>query len=501
MALAAILIGGAYVYADRAVERYLRPAIVQLLEERMDGRVTLDALRVRVFPRLSVRGEGLTVRHAGRTDIPPLLTARTFTVDATARELWTRRVERVHLDGLEITIPPGRGREMPRPAPGLVGSIDGERVVIGEVVTERSLLTIMSRQAGKSPRVFELKRIRFENFTFDDPAPFEATLVNPAPAGDIAVVGSFGPWDGEVPGATPLSGSFTFDADLASIRGIGGALDAEGSFGGPLEYIRTHGKARSDDFSLSSGGGSFPLIVDYDAIVDGTNGDTILERVDGTLGQSAISARGAIIKVDGVVRGRQLSLEASARNGRLEDFLRLTTKVEQSPMTGLVNTTATLVIPPGPGEVMERMDLAGRFDVNEVRFTTDTIQDRIDELSRRGQGRPRDESIDDVASGLRGQFRLKDRRMSVQGMQFSVQGAQVHLDGSYNVATEALAFEGSLRLQARASRTQTGWRSIVLKVFDPFLDGDGAGTVIPISVTGSKDAPQFRADLKQALFR
>jgi hypothetical protein len=170
-------------------------------------------------------------------------------------------------------------------------------------------------------------------------------------------------------------------------------------------------------------------------------------------------------------------------------------------MSGLVKTTATLVIPPGPGEVMERIDLAGQFDVDEARFTSNTIQDRIDELSRRGQGKPKDESIDDVASGLRGRFQLKDRRLSVRGMQFRVQGAQVHLDGSYNVESEALDFQGTLRLQARASQTQTGWKSIVLKVFDPFLDGDGAGTVIPISVTGSKDTPQFRADLKQALFK
>jgi hypothetical protein len=390
---------------------------------------------------------------------------------------------------------------MPKPAPGVSGSIDGEDAVIGEIVTETSLLTIMSKRADKSPRVFQLKRIRFENFTFSQPAPFEATLVNPTPTGDIAVVGTFGPWDGDVPSATPISGSFTFNADLGSIRGIGGLLDAEGTFGGPLEYIKTRGKARSENFSLSSGGDSFPLAVEYNAIVDGTNGDTILERVDGMLGQSAITAKGAIVKVTGDVTGRQLSLETSAENGRLEDFLRLTTKVKESPMIGLVRTTATLVIPPGPGEVIERLDLEGQFEVDEVRFTSDTIQDRIDELSRRGQGRPRDESIDNVASDLRGRFQLKDQRMAVRGMQFRVQGAQVHLDGSYNVETEALDFLGSLRLQARASQTQTGWKSIVLKVFDPFLDAKGAGTVIPISVTGSKDAPQFRADLKKALFK
>jgi hypothetical protein len=58
-----------------------------------------------------------------------------------------------------------------------------------------------------------------------------------------------------------------------------------------------------------------------------------------------------------------------------------------------------------------------------------------------------------------------------------------------------------LRLQARASRTQTGWKSVVLKVFDPMLDGDGVGTVLPIMITGTKDHPQFGVDIKKAVLR
>ena len=66
--------GGAlavYVYADRMVERHLRPATIELLERRFDSKVELAGLSVRVLPSLSIRGEGLTLRHQGRTDIPP----------------------------------------------------------------------------------------------------------------------------------------------------------------------------------------------------------------------------------------------------------------------------------------------------------------------------------------------------------------------------------------------------------------------------------------------
>jgi hypothetical protein len=36
-------------------------------------------------------------------------------------------------------------------------------------------------------------------------------------------------------------------------------------------------------------------------------------------------------------------------------------------------------------------------------------------------------------------------------------------------------------------------------VFDPMLDAPGAGTVLPISITGTRNAPKFGADLKKAI--
>jgi hypothetical protein len=64
-----------------------------------------------------------------------------------------------------------------------------------------------------------------------------------------------------------------------------------------------------------------------------------------------------------------------------------------------------------------------------------------------------------------------------------------------------LNFKGELRLKAKASETQTGWKRLVLKIFDPLLDAPGAGTVLPISITGTKDAPKFSADIKKAILK
>lgn len=486
-----------YYYAEMLVERRLKPATVRLLEERFDSTVELESLSVAFTPALSVRAEGLTLRHRGRTDVPPLITMRALTISGALTELWARRVDRVHVEGLALVIPPRRSEDARSPADGFDGESD---IFIRELVADESLLSILSKRADKGPRVFQIRRLRFESFHFAEAIPFEAAITNPTPHGEIVAMGAFGPWVSSEPSLTPVEGTFLFDADLGTIKGIGGELHAEGDFTGPLDYIRTTGRTRTKGFHLSTGGATFPLSVDYVAIVDGTNGDTTLERVDGMLGTTRISASGAIVKVEGV-SGRRVTLDTRTRGGRLEDLIKLTTRVASAPMSGTVNAAARLDIPPGGAEVIERMDLDGSFSVAHARFTTATIQARVDELSRRGSGRPGDISIEEVASDMRGAFRLRDGRLRLRSLRFSVAGATVQLAGDYDIKRERLDFSGELRLQAKVSQTQSGWKRFVLKLFDPMLDGPGAGTVLPISITGTREQPKFAADIRRAIFQ
>ena len=501
IALVVVAAGGLVVrsMADDLIKRRLRPATIRLLEQRFNADVELARLDVRVFPTLGIEGGGLVLRHRERHDVPPLITIDRFTIEANVAELWSRHIDRVRVTGLHITIPPRRGKDMPKPRKG---SSDGQDpdVLIHELVADEGLLTITSKREGKDPRLFRLAHLRFEDLQFDKATAFEANLSNPVPEGIINTMGTFGPWDREEPSLTPIAGGFRFDADLGSIDGIGGELHAEGSFNGPLERIETEGRTKTRDFHLSTGGATFPLLVNYKAIVDGTDGDTILDSVEADLGQSHISAKGAIVKVEGV-KGRRISLDTRARRGRIEDFIRLTTRVKKSPMVGPVDVDAKLEIPPGTGEVLDRMHLAGSFVLASTRFTSQTIQDRIDELSRRGQGRPEDQGVDDVASGMRGTFQMSRGMLAVKSLTFQVEGAQVRLAGAYDVRRETLDFAGELRLKAKVSETQTGWKSIVLKIFNPIFRHGDTGTLLPISITGTKDQPKFSADIKKALLQ
>jgi VCBS repeat-containing protein len=70
-----------------------------------------------------------------------------------------------------------------------------------------------------------------------------------------------------------------------------------------------------------------------------------------------------------------------------------------------------------------------------------------------------------------------------------VPGAAILLHGSYNLRGEDLDFDGQLRMKARISQTVTGTKSFFLKAIDPFFAKNGAGAVIPISISGKRDAP------------
>ncbi len=43
----------------------------------------------------------------------------------------------------------------------------------------------------------------------------------------------------------------------------------------------------------------------------------------------------------------------------------------------------------------------------------------------------------------------------------------------------------------------TGWKSWLAKPFDPLLAKDGAGTVIPIKITGTAKQPKFGVEVKK----
>jgi hypothetical protein len=99
---------------------------------------------------------------------------------------------------------------------------------------------------------------------------------------------------------------------------------------------------------------------------------------------------------------------------------------------------------------------------------------------------------------MRGTFDLNGQALSFSSLQFVVPGAAVDMAGNYQLDADQLDFHGSLRLTAKVSQTQSGWKRIVLKPLDPFFSKNGAGTFLRIQATGSAKDPQFGRDKRSA---
>jgi len=52
-------------------------------------------------------------------------------------------------------------------------------------------------------------------------------------------------------------------------------------------------------------------------------------------------------------------------------------------------------------------------------------------------------------------------------------------------------------LQATLSELNTGWKSGLLKPFNKLFEKEGAGTFVPITITGTGSDPHFKLDIKR----
>ncbi len=511
--LVALVVAG--IVLSRRFQPYIQAQTVAYLEERFDSKVQLERLTVsmpvgsplRVLlsggrgAKVRVEARNLAVRYRGRTDIPPMLRIQILRFDVDLPTLWSppAHVLDVRLDGLELTLPPKGERPaiQGRPAgkiPRVSGDEIGTPVVIDRIVADGARLTILPRDSSKQPLTFDIMKLKLRGAAADQPMHFDAVLTNAKPPGLIESAGMFGPWATSAPSESPISGSYTFKkANLGVFKGIGGTLASAGAYQGVLDRVVVDGTADVPDFRLSGVGNAVPLSTKFHAIVDGTNGNTLLQPVIARLGSTIFRCEGGVVRAKQET-GKTVSLDVVMEEGRIDDVLKLAMKGGKPFLRGGVGLRMKFALPPGKGEISDRLIVSGDFDLRNARFTSPMVQQKIDDFSRMGQGRPKDESIGEVASNLAGKFAISNGIIRFSSLQFNIPGSEVNLHGRFRFQDESLAFRGKVRLDARISQTQTGWKRVVLKPVDPFFAKEGAGTQLAIQITGTRNAPQFGRD-------
>jgi AsmA-like protein len=479
----------------------LRTRVIETLSARFKSKVELDAFDVSLVQGFQVSGEGLRLFGDGDPNnhepgVQPLIGVAEFRFRMGLLDFLRApmHVKTVYVKGLRLNLPPREQRGQMKNIGPEGGKI---RILVDSFVCDEAQLIINTLKPGKLPLEFEIKSLKMTSIGPDGPMHFDADLINPKPVGNVLSRGSFGPWQADSPRDTPVSGTYSFNhADLRTIKGIGGMLSSAGEYGGTLDNIVVDGKTNTPDFSVATAGRVVPLHTEFHAIVDGTTGDTYLQPVKAKILNSWLVANGSVMQTRDP-NGHRVDLDVVIEDGKIEDLLKLAVRTDPPIMTGLVSLKTNFDLPPGEPDFPKRLRLAGNFQVSGVHFTNEKMQGKIDALSMRSQGKPqlaRDNIPDNVHSDLKGTFGLDHGLISFSQLEFRVPGAQVNLTGTYSLDGNQIDFHGKARLDAKLSHTVTGWKSILLKPADPFFSKNGAGTELPVKVTGMKSEPRFGSD-------
>ncbi len=492
------------------IEPYARQETIRYLSQRFNSDVRLEALHIRL-PETSmfhliltmgrgtsarIEGEGLSLQLKSRPGSLPLFAIRKFRCIVSLDSLLhpPAVVSEVSVDGMEIQIPPRSERpRLQSPAPAEASSsqsASNPQVTFGKVIIRNAGLTLETSNPQRLPLRFDIQNLQLVSTGTGAPMKYDASLTNAKPPGNIHAIGTFGPWTAAEPGDTPLTGDYLFEkADLGVFAGIAGILRSTGQFEGKLSAITARGQATVPDFRLRRAGNPVPLAVRFTVLVDGTNGNTILQPVTATLGSTNFTTSGGVIRHE-ANQPRAIGLTVSMPNGNLHDVLRLAMK--GSPfMEGRLVLHTKIDIPPLSGKVREKIVLDGRFEVLDGKFLHSTIQSQLDGLSKRARGQPGNQESDQAISHMSGVFRLENADIRFSELSFGIPGAHMDLAGNYNLDSDVLDFGGTLKMQATVSQMVTGWKRIILKPVDRFFEKGGAGTFLRIRVDGTAKAPKF----------
>ena len=494
----AIAVVGILIFNARPI---LRTRVVETLSARFKSKVELDAFDVSMVKGLQVSGEGLRLFGDGDPNnhepgVQPLIDVGEFRFRMGILDFLRApmHVKTVYVKGLRLNLPPREQRAQMKNIGPEGGKI---KILVDSFICDEAQLIINTLRPGKLPLEFDIKSLKMTSIGPEGPMHFDANLTNPKPVGNVLSNGWFGPWQADSPRDTPVSGSYSFNhADLATINGIGGILSSTGEYGGTLDNIVVDGKTDTPDFRIATSGRTVPLHTEFHAIVDGTSGDTYLQPVKAKILNSWVVANGSVVRTKEPNRHR-VELDVVIEKGKIEDLLKLAVRTDPPIMTGLVHLKTKFDLPPGEPDFPKRLRLAGNFQVSGAHFTNEKLQRKVDSLSMRSQGKPqlaRDNIPDNVHSDLKGTFGLDNGLLAFSQLEFRVPGTRVNLTGTYSLDGSQIDFHGKARLDAKLSHTVTGWKSILLKPADPFFSKNGAGTELPVKVTGMKSEPHFGSD-------
>jgi AsmA-like C-terminal region len=476
---------------------FTEAAVAKALQDRFARDVKIRTFRRTYFPPGFI-AQGVEFLHRKRQDLPALITVQTLTVRGSYSGLLRIRqqINTVQITGLHVLIPPKSPAGTKQVFP-LTTSVSGKNLAIGEIATDNAVLEFIPRERGADRFILKIDHLALDHVGESDPLTFHARFNNTEPPGEIRSDGQFGPWNDDDPGATTVSGSYTYQhVNLAVFEGIAGTLSSAGKFSGTVGHIDGEGNIDVPDFKVTGSSHVVHLASNFQAVIDGTNGDTHLTKVESHFGRTTVLSRGDVKGQPGD-HGKTVTLAMNVTQGRVEDLLRLFTGSAQPAENGGVRLQMKVNLPPGPLSFLRRLRLDGDFGIGAAHFTDPKIQLPVNRLAESAHGEKKDQEEADpanVLSDLKGHLSAIGGIAQLSSVSFTERGTLAELAGTYDLISKTVNFKGVLHTNGKLADTTSGFKSVVLRALGPFIKKKSV-TVVPFVVTGTSSDPSFSLDL------
>jgi AsmA-like C-terminal region len=464
--------------------------VTQSVQESWPGKIAVQRFHRVYFPHPGCVLENVALTRGSDTSGPPLVAIQKVTIQANYHDLLLRpgSISRIILEGLKISVPAEQDTSQQ------TSRSSKSSTRIGEVFTKDATLEVARKD--DSPLKFEIHQLSLKSISNNSPMSYDLAMRNAEPPGEIRSRGKLGPWDSQHMNDIPLSGSYTFDGvNLGVFEGIGGTLTGTGNFRGVLGRIETEGTTDTPKFEVTRSHHRVALKAKFVASVDGMNGDTTLHSVEGSFLKTPVHIEGFVAGKSGQP-GKTTSLNASVRNGRIDDVLWLFVHEPKAPMEGPTNFRAHIVWPSGHQPFLKRVVLQGEFEIEHAQWTKPERQMSVNMLSKRASGKKKDPNTPNVTADLKGKVLLSNEIAKFQDTSFKVPGAEAILHGTYNLEDTKIDFHGDLKTEASLSDDSSGVKAVLLKPLDPLFKKKHAGAVVPVEMTGNYHNPHFGVSLQ-----
>ncbi len=476
-------------------------AVLEALKQQSGSEVQVGSFRNRFFPRPGCVAEQVSFRHPGDLKGQPYLTIQRLAITTSLIGLLTNHIDFIRADGFHVrVVPPEPPANVPEFNVGMLTS----SLTIGKIVADGAEIEFPPTAERKKPLIYQIPKLIVHDLAQGRPLHFKGTLQIPHPAAEIEATGEFWPWKAGHGGESKMAGSYELKSlDLGSFEAVGGIVTSNGTFDGILQHVTVKGKAETSNFTVSTSGHQVHITSDFNATVNGLNGDVDVNAARVHYGRTTITGAGSVSGQESV-DGKVATFELSSREARVQDLVWMFISSNQAPMTGPIVFRAKATLNPGKQPFLNRVKLVGDFGISDAQYSHPDTQKNIDVLSARARGEA--DKVEDtndkmgndsydpgrVVANIQGHVVLSNTVAHLANVFFTVPGALAKMNGTYGLENHRIDLEGHMRLDSELSKTTTGVQSFLLKVAKPFMKkGHHNASVVAIKIGGTYENPTY----------